>query len=469
MAKSLPTLAGLTLLALLPGCTLGPTYQRPSTSAQLPGDFKVPAGWKLAQPADTRSKGKWWTVFRNDQLNGLMSRALSGNQSLKAAFLRVEQARTVARLGRASLLPDLTFDPSINRGRNSGNINSNNSSAGATNTNLALPFVLDYEIDLWGRLRRELQATEAEAAASGADFQNVLLALQSDLAVNYFNLVAADRELTILRQGLDLRKKSLDLNQQRFDAGDVDAATVSRATTEVASIEAEIIGVQRTRAEFENAIAVLIGTPSSNFTLPPTQLTATPPTIPHGLPSSLLERRPDIAAAERTMQAANARIGAAEAAFYPSLSLSGDLGIESGSLNKLFKQDSLTWGLGPQASVPIFNGKRNQAELDRSHFRYLETVAAYRQTVLNAVREVDDSLSGVTLLDKQHAAQKRTVTAARRTVELSQQRYDSGVVDYFEVVDAQRTALEAERSTSRIQNTRDLATIALIKALGGTW
>lgn len=457
-------------LASLTGCMLGPDYQRPETAAQLPANFKAPSGWKIAQPADSKSKGAWWKSFREPRLNSLIEKSMANNQSLKAAFLRVEQARTVTRLGRASLLPDVSFNPSAERRRRSANSQANNfGSAGKTTTNLALPLVLDYEVDLWGKLRRQLQAAEAEAEASEADYHNVMLALQSDLAVNYFNLAAADRELRILREALALRKKSLDLNQQRFDAGDIDEVDVSRATTEVSATESEILGVERTRTEFENAIAVLAGVPSSDFTIAPVSASGALPSVAAALPSSLLERRPDIASAERAMQAANARIGAAEAAFFPTVSLSGNIGIESAKLSKLFTGDSLAWGLGPGVSFPVFDGRRNQTELDRSRLRYQETVATYRQTILDAVREVDDALSGVNLLAKQYAAQARTVTAAKRTVELSQQRYDAGIVAYFDVVDAQRTALDAERTASRIKNTQHLANIALIKALGGSW
>lgn len=457
-------------LVTLPGCVVGPNYQRPKTSAQLPVDFKVPDGWKIAEPSDGAAKGPWWTAFRDSQLNALMSRAITRNQSLKAAYYRVEQARTVSRLGRASLLPEVAFDPELERRRRSGTINSSNfGNAGSTTNTISLPVVLNYEIDLWGKLRRQLQAAEAEADASRADFYNVLLALQADLAINYFNLAAADRELFILRDGLALRKKSLDLNRQRFEAGDIDEVDVSRATTEVSATESDILGVEKTRAEFENAIALLIGVPSSDFQVAPVTGSDPLPSVAGVLPSSLLERRPDIALAERTMQAANARIGVAEAAFFPSVRLNGDVGFESSKLNRLFKGDSLAWGLGPGVSFPIFDGGRNRVEFDRSRLRYLETVADYRQSILNAVREVDDALSGVSLLARQADAQDRTVIAADRTVELSQQRYDAGIVAYFDVVEAQRTALEANRAASRIRNTGHLAAIALMKALGGSW
>jgi multidrug efflux system outer membrane protein len=461
----------LTALALtLPGCVLGPDYRRPDTAAQLPDGFKAPDGWQIARPADGDAKGDWWKNFRDSRLNGLMDQAMANNQSLRAAFLRVEQARTVVRAGTAGLLPSLSLDPSAYRERRSATVRTGEGGVpGRTTTNLALPLVLDYEVDLWGRLRRLLEAARAEAEASDADYHNVMLALQADLAANYFSLRALDREIEILREGIDLRKKSLNLNRKRLEAGDIDEVDVSRAETEVSSTESEVLGLLKTRAEFENALAVLSGAPSSDFSVSPAPLTAPPPAIPGALPADLLERRPDVAQAERVVQAENARIGVAKAAFYPSLRLGGRAGLESASLDKLFRADSRTWGLGPEISVPIFEGGKNKAELERSRFRYEETVASYRQTVLNAVREVDDALAGTSLLARQFEAQQRTVVSAARTVELSQQRYDAGLVAFFDVVDAQRTALDAQRTAARIQGTRHLATIALVKALGGDW
>lgn len=470
LASFLRTFSSILALTFLTGCMLGPDYVRPDTSAQLPDSFKLPPGWKVAQPADEEDKGPWWTAFGSRQLNELMAQAMANNLSLRAAFLRVEQARSIAEAGRSAFFPDLTLDPSVNRSRRSGTTNTNAPNvSGTTTTTFTLPLSLDYEIDLWGRLRRLLQAAEAEATASQADYHNVLLTLQAELATNYFNLRAIDRELETLQRGLELRQTSLDLIERRFEAGDVDEVDLARARTEISATESELLGVRKTRTELENAIAVLIGQPSSNFFLSEIPAEREPPAIPAQIPSELLERRPDIAQAERLMAAENARIGAAQAAFFPAVSLSGQIGQESASLDRLFEVDSRIWGLGPSISLPLIDGGRNRANLDQSRLRYEETVALYRQTILNAVREVDDALAGSSLLARQAEAQERTIASAQRTVDLSQRRYDGGLVAYFDVVDAQRTALEAEQSAARILGARYIAAIALVRALGGTW
>jgi len=472
-----PTLRWFALLPCLlagSGCMVGPDYARPDTGPQVPAHFKAPDGWKIAEPADAAARGDWWKAFRDPRLNGLIEQAMANNPSLRSAYLRVEQARTVARTGRAGLMPVVVLDASGSRERRSGttrrNTNDGDSgNAGETTNNIALPLVLDYEIDLWGKLRRQLQAANAEVGASEADYHHVLLVLQADLAANYFNLCALDREIAILGEALNLRNKSLELNRKRFNAGDLDEVDVARAETEVSGNEAEIFGLRKLRAEYENVLAVLTGAPSSDFSLAPSPLVSAPPAIGGALPSALLERRPDVAQAERFMQAENARIGVAQAAFFPTVRLTGSAGLESASFDSLFRADSRTWGLGPEISVPIFEGGRNKANLERSRFRYEETVALYRQTVLNAVREVDDALAGISLLAKQYEAQDRTVVAASRTVALSQQRYEAGLVAFFDVVDAQRTALDAHRTAARLLGSRHLAAIALVKALGGDW
>ncbi|MDA0766157.1 MAG: efflux transporter outer membrane subunit [Verrucomicrobia bacterium] len=453
---------------LVGGCMVGSDYVRPDTSAQLPTDFKVPVGWKVAEPSDREARGAWWRRFGDAELNRLMERVGRENFSVRAAYFRVEQARSAVSLGRGELEPRLNFDPSVERRRSSGNTQSGNASfSGSSSTRIDLPLVFGYELDLWGRLRRGLQAAEAEAAASEEEYHNVLLSLQGDLATAYLSARAIDREIEILGEGLGLRPKSLELNRKRFKVGDIDEVDVSRAETEVSATEAEILGLRKDRAELEDLVALLVGVPSSDFRLAAAPLTGAPPRVPGTVPSALLERRPDIARAERTMQAANGRMGAAEAALYPTVSLSAGLGLAGSDVGRVLRSDSRTWELIPAASVPLLDGGRRKVELERSGFRYQETVAEYRQSILNAVREVDDALTAISLVNQQAAAQGRTVVSARRTVELSQKRYDAGLVAYFDVVDAQRTALEAERTAARIDGARHLATVALIKAVGG--
>lgn len=461
----------LTPLALLPaGCLLGPDYARPSVAAQLPESFSAPAGWKIAEPRDTAPTGDWWKRFGDQRLNRLIEKAHQENQDLVAAFHRVEQARAISSGARAAWFPSIDFTPSAYRNRRSGTIsNSAPNLTGITTTNLSLPFVLSYEIDFWGELRRAIEAAEAETLAADATLRQLRLSLQSEIASQYFSLRAIDAEIATYEEAVALREKALDLNRKRFDAGDTDEVDVSRAETELAATQGELIGLRQSRDEIEHALAVLSGEPPSGFQLPSNPLAHQPPKGTLSPPSELLERRPDVAAAERRMIAENARIGIAEAAFYPSVRLGATAGLESGGTARLLDYASRTWGLGPEISLPVLDAGRNKAELKRSTARYDETVAIYRQTVLRAVEEVENALAAIRRLDERIAAQQRTVTAASRTVELSERRYNAGVVAYFEVVDAQRTELDARRLAVRFEAARYLATIALVKALGGDW
>ena len=457
-------------LLVLAGCVVGPDYQRPDVSAELPPNFEAPAGWKIAEPGGKSPIGAWWKVFREPRLDALIGRAMDESLTLEASFLRVEQARALTRAGRAAFFPQIDFEPSFERTRSSGSRQTNTGqSSGSTFSTITVPLVLDYEIDLWGKLRRGLEAANADAEAAEENFRSVALTLQSEIAVNYFNLAATDNDLVILAEALALREKSLSLNDQRFKAGDIDEVDVTRAKTEVSNTESEIFNARRERAVIENALAALTGQPSSGFSIPSLKVTGAPPDVPGALPSELLERRPDVASAERTMQAANARIGVAKAAFFPTVSLTGDIGYESAELSNLFTSNSLAWGLGPGVSFPVIDGGRNKIAYDRSILLYGETVANYRQTILDAVRDVDNALVAIDLLAKQNEALQRSVAAAGRTVELSQKRYDAGIVAFFDVVDAQRTSLDAQQAASEISNARYLAAVSLIKALGGNW
>lgn len=467
---SATTMAAVAAACLTAGCTLGPDFQRPSLEGRLPESFDVPDGWKVAEPDDAAPLGDWWVRFGDGRLDELVSGAMVENQDLAAAFHRVEQARALSRGARGAWFPTIDFDPSARRSRRSGTARSGASDlAGSTNTNLLLPLLLDYEVDLWGRLRRALEAADAETLAEEALLRQVRLTIQAEIASQYFGLRAFDADIGIFERAVVLRRKALDLNRRRFEAGDTDEVDVSRAATELASAEAELIGLRQNRAQLENALAVLVGRPSSGFGIPEAPLDGDPPPVPVTLPAELLERRPDIAAAERAVMAANARIGVAETAFFPAVRFSAGSGLESSDAALLFDSASRIWSLGPQVSLPIFDGGRRRAGLERAEARYDEVVARYRQTVLQAVREVDDALVALARLAERAAAQERTVAAARRTVELSSRRYEAGVVAYFEVVDAQRTELDAEEEAIRLRAARHVATVALVRALGGDW
>ena len=458
------------LLLLLNGCLMGPDYERPDVSEQLPESFSVPEGWKLAEPSDDQPRGEWWKHFKSPALDDLIMQAHERNQDLTAAVYRMEQARAIVDGSRAAFLPTLDFAPSFERRRRSGTIN--NAAANLTGTktsNLSMPVLLGYEFDFWGGLRRAVEAAEAESLGGEATLRQARLSLEAEVATLYFTLRSLDSEIGILMEAVELRERALDLNRKRFVAGDTDEVDVTRAQTELATTEVELIDVRQSRDMVENAIAVLVGEPASGFNLPSEMLGDPPSNAPVAAPAGLLERRPDVAAAERDMMAANARIGVAKAAFYPSVRISATGGLESGGTARLFDLASRTWGFGPEVSLPILDGGRNRAELKRVRARHEETVARYRQTVLNAVRDVEDALTDLARLKEKTIAQDRTVTAAARTVELSRRRYEAGVVAYFEVVDAQRTELDSRRLALEFKAARHLATIALIRALGGDW
>jgi multidrug efflux system outer membrane protein len=449
-------------LIILSGCTLGPNYRKPD--APLPLEFKSNKDWKIAEPKDHLPKGRWWAVFGDEALNDLEAQAQEANQSLKAAMSRVMQARAAAGIAGSELFPTVDMKPSVQRFR------TDTGGGNMTTANLfSLPFDLSYEIDIWGRVRRSNEAAEAELTATAADYAAVLLTLQADLARNYFQIRALDKDIDIVDRTVRLREESLRMIESRFKNGYTGKLDLERAKTELASTQAEGAALRKTRGALENSLAVLLGKPASDFSLASANLTTKVPGIAPSLPSSLLERRPDVAAAERRMASANARIGVAEAAFFPTIRLSGSAGYQSGEASSLLDWNSRVWSLGPGISLPIFNGGRNKANLERTKAVYDETVANYRQTVLKAVQETEDGLSGLRFLSEQAKAQDRAVQAAANAEQISDERYKSGLVSYLDVVDAQRTALQARRAGIQIWGEQLVTTIRLVKAVGGGW
>jgi multidrug efflux system outer membrane protein len=468
-----PPLRALGLSFYLAGCAVGPNYQRPDTTA--PAHYKAEelGSWKEGQPLDHVPKGEWWEVFGDETLNDLQRRAGEANQELKAAVARVEQARATARVARSELMPTLNADPSWQRLRFSPN--QLPSFGGVTANRFSAPLDLSYEIDLWGRVRRGFEGARADAQASLAAFYNVLLTLHADVAQNYFALRALDAEIATVTGTVALRQEQVQLVRDRFQGGIGDELDVARAETELATTEAEAASLAKLRAELENALAILIGENPTTFRFvalsdenaakwnPP------PPEIPAGLPAGLLERRPDISEAERQLAAANARIGVAKAAFFPVLSLTGSGGYVSADIDNLFNWGSRAWSIGPSVSLPIFAGGRNLASYRRSKSVYEESVANYRQRILVAFGDAENSLAGIRHLAEQSAAQDRAVASARRAAELAGERYRAGIVNYLDVVDANREALLAERSRAQLTGQRLLASVLLIKSLGGGW
>lgn len=450
---------------------VGPEYKAPTNN--VPAAFKASelGAWKEGSPSDALPKGNWWEVFNDATLNDLQKRAVEANQDLRAAFARVEQARATARMSRQEMLPALDFTPRAYRERYSPN---QEPSFGAlTATTIRVPLDLSYEIDLWGRVRRGFEAARASAQAATATLHNVLLTLQGDVAQSYFSLRALDAEIETVNRTIGLRKEQLQLVRSRFEAGIGNELDVARAETELATTESEFAALARRRVEFENGLAILLGEMPQRFRLEPlgteTAWSPAPPEVPAGLPSELLERRPDVAAAERELAAANARIGIAKASYFPVLRLTGSAGFMSAEFDSLFNWDSRVWSLGPSISLPVFAQARNRSNVRRVRATFEETTARYRSQVLNAFAEVENNLSATHFLAQQQAAQDRAVSASQRAANLARERYEAGISSYLEVVDANRAALAAQRVRAQLAGQRLIASVQLIKALGGGW
>lgn len=455
--------------ALSAGCALGPTYSRPTVA--------MPTTWKESEVALTRSAievalpSAWWTIFNDPDLTALEDQVVAANQDLQRAAARVKEARALARISEAESYPNVALSASQSRFRTSAN---RRSATGTPHPSFqardhVAQFELGYELDFWGRIRNANDAARADAASVAEDYQVVLLALTADAARHYYQLRTLDAEKRILDASLELRRDAVRLQQTRSQAGLINEVDVSRAQIELANLEAEDYAVTRQRARIEHALAVLCGRSPSGFTVARSVAAFPLPEIPAGLPSSLLERRPDLAAAEHQLEAAGARIGVAKAEFFPQFSLTGAAGFASGDLSSLLQGDSRLWSFGPSVHLPIFQGGRNRANLAAAQARYDQSIAAYRSTVLNAFREVEDTLAELNTLTAQEDAAHRAWLAARDTAALAAERYQKGLSSYLDVVDAQRSALVAERLTTQLRGERTISTILLAKALGGGW
>ena len=458
----LPSVAVLMVGA---GCAVGPDYQRPPV--------EVPKNWKEATPRDGESRIRWWEIFDNPELDALEAQALIANETLKRAIARVEEARQIARISAADFYPTITFDPTATRQGFPVNrlttIPQTGSLLPFTSNLFTVPLDLTYEVDVWGRIRRSYEAAREEAQASAADYQTVLLTLTSDVAQNYFLLRSQDAEIALLKRTVQLRKEALDLVRYRFEGGVANQLELSQAETDWATTQAQAIALEQRRAQLEDALAVLLGKPAPDFSVPRDPLEALPPVIPAGLPSDLLERRPDVASAERLMAASNARIGVAKAAFFPAVQLTGSAGFQSTDIKSVFQWQNRMWSIGAGLFTPVFEGGRIRANYEASKAQYEQAVATYRQQVLVAFGDVEDTLAAIRVLADQAQAQDRAVTAARKTTELATLRYREGLSNYLEVVDAQRTQLDNERIAVQILGGRFASSVLLVKALGGGW
>ncbi len=494
---------------LLAGCHgVGPDYHGPpKPDSPDPAKYKN-AGlndkWKVAQADDKNPRGPWWEIFHDPDLDRLETMAANGNQDLRLSIARLAESRAQARVAAADFYPHADFNGSYARQRTSNNepiqrgralnldsllgggaigggtmggMNGANTPAPVLDTQpltrsfsvFRTPVDLNWEIDLFGRVRRGYEAARAERQAAEADAVNVNLSVTANVATMYFNLRAADAEVGVVESTIKARREALTIAQERLQAGLTGELDVQRERAELAGNEADLAAAQRARAEMENALATLVGQPASSFHLRRHELHTTPPRVPSGLPSELLERRPDVAGAERELAAANARIGVAVAAFFPRITLTGAAGFESATVLDVISPGSKIWQIGPSVSIPIFEGGRNSANLEATRARYDQQVARYRQQVLVAFQDVENALIDLRLLSVQSEAQSRAVEASQRTLDLANQSYRQGASTYLDITDAERTLFNNQRVAAQLLGQRMQATVQLIKALGGGW
>ncbi len=475
-----PTSFALLLLPLLlSACAVGPDYVRPDTP--LPAAFKEGRAadgsvWKSAEPRDELPRGKWWEVFADPLLNGLEENLAAGNFNLRVAEAQYRQAQALADGARAAWWP--TLSSSVSESRSQSSSSSLISSSGApvssanpqpirSSRNLSLNAA--WEADIWGRIQRNVEAGEASAQASAADLEGVRLSLQTTLAQNYFLLRIADEQIRLYAATVAAYQKSLEIVRHQLAAGVASQAEVMQATTQLKSAQAQGVDLAIQRAQLEHAIALLLGKAPAEFSLAPAALAAKLPNIPPALPSELLERRPDIAAAERRAAAANAQIGAAKAAWFPALTLSASAGYQSSSLQNWFTLPSRAWSIGPSLALALFDGGKRQAAAIQADAGYAASVASYRQTILGGLQEVEDNLVALRLLEEEAALQEEAVQAARQSVKLTTYQYQAGTVNYLNVVTVQASALNNERTVSTLLGRRLTSSVLLIKALGGGW
>jgi len=455
-------------MLMLAGCTVGPNYKRPA--AEVPPAYKEVGDWKPAQPNDQSIGGNWWEIFEDPQLNALELQVNVSNQNLKAAEAQYTQARAALRYQRADYFPTVTVDPTATRNQFSANRQPHSSQFnGVSFTDLQIPFELSYQVDVWGRVRRTVESYRDQAQASAADLAAVNLSMHSQLALSYFQARMLDAEEQLLNSTVTQYEQALQLIQDRFAGGLASDLEVQQASTQLETTRAQAIDVGVARAQYEHAVAILIGKPPAEFSLQPLPLSAPPPPIPVGLPSQLLERRPDIAAAERLMASANAQIGVAKSAYYPQINLGATGGFESGSITTLLSGPSILWSAGPSALFTIFDVGRRRAASDQAIAGYDQAVANYRQTVLTGFQQVEDNVAALRILEHEAQVQENAVKAAQKYLELAITRYKGGVTSYLEVTTAQSAALSDEVTAVNILGRRMVDAVTLVEALGGGW
>lgn len=475
--------ASIALAALfastLSGCRVGPQYVRPAAplapefKEALPSNFKASDGWKMAQPGDTQLKGEWWILFNDPELNTLEAQIDPANQTLKEAEANFRAARATVRFFRADLAPTIGANPSIGAVRSSTNQPYFNKAVASNGTgNFTLPIDLNYEIDLWGRIRRSITQSREQAQASAADLETTRLSLHAELAIDYFNLRSADAQRKLLDDTVNAFRDALQLTEDRYNGGAAPLSDVTQARTQLQTAQVQATDVDIVRADYEHAIAMLVGKPPAQLTLPRNPVTVAGPALPEipgVLPSQLLERRPDIASEERRMAAANEQIGIAQAAFYPTLSLSAVVGFTGTSAVNWFTWPSRFFAVGPTLSQTIFDHGRRRASTDIVRADYDSTIASYRQTTLTAFQQVEDNLNALHGLETEATQQQAATSSARESLDLFNTRYEGGVDTYLQVIISQTALLQNERNDIDITRRRLEASVLLVKSLGGGW
>lgn len=450
-------LLSLTLALMLAGCMVGPNYQRPTVTT--PAQFKQAKGWKQAAPRDQAGKGEWWDVYQDPTLSGLLSRVRISNQNVAQYEALYRQARALAAGSRANLYPTVSASAGTTR----------SGTQTTTGTTHEAQVSASWELDLWGKLRRTLEENQANAQASAAELANITLSAQSELAQDYFQLRIMDEQIALYQQSVEAYQRYLTVIDNQYRAGNESRGTLAQAQTQLESARASALGLQWQRAQLEHAIAVLMGLAPAQFSLPVAKLNATLPAIPVELPSELLERRPDIAYAERNVAAANAAIGVAQAAYYPDLTLSASGGFQGSALHNLISMPNRVWSLGPELSGTLLDFGATKASVEQARAAYDASVASYRQSVLSAFEEVDNYLVELSTLDDEIAASQRATASAQESARVTFNQYQAGMINYLDVATTENTSLSQQQNLLSLLSTQWAASVQLIVALGGGW
>jgi NodT family efflux transporter outer membrane factor (OMF) lipoprotein len=475
-SRLLTALPALILLGIVSGCVVGPKYHPPSTPApaadykESPTQFKENEGWTVAQPADAKLRGKWWEIFNDPELNALEEQLDINNQNIKEYFENFMAARAIVREARSQYFPTLSAAPSITHSRSSANLGASAPAGTNLQSSLySLPLEASWAPDLWGKVRNTVRAAQYAAQVSAADLENERLTEQASLAEYFFEIRGQDELQKIFDETVAADQKTLDLTRGLYETGVDDQISVVEAETALQSAQAGATNVGIARAQYEHAIALLIGKIATNFSIPVKPMTVAPPPIPVGVPSELLERRPDVAAAERTMAEANATIGIAYAAYYPNLTLSAEGGFESSAFTQWLSWPSRFWSVGASASETIFDAGLRRATVQQYVATYNADLASYRQTVLGAFQQVEDGLAEVRLLSKEIQQEQQAVNSAQTYLKLELARYETGIDPYVDVLVAQTTVLADEQTLNGLQVQQMTYAVALVQALGGGW